>query len=81
MYVDSLVGPANTTESSEVSTGSSSPGFDVTMDGKLRIITINKPKTKNAFTLGMYVGFAEVNAIQNLKLSLLHKQNVQRTIL
>lgn len=58
-FVDSLVGPANSTESLNV-VESSSPGFDVTMDGKLRIITLNKPTTKNAFTLGMYVGFAKL---------------------
>ena len=30
------------------------PGFEVTMDGKLRIIKINKPEKKNALTTTMY---------------------------
>ncbi|XP_057374155.1 enoyl-CoA delta isomerase 2-like [Daphnia carinata] len=58
-FVDSLVGPANSNESLNA-VESSSPGFDVKMDGKLRIITLNKPKTKNAFTLGMYLDFAKL---------------------
>lgn len=71
-FVDSLVGPANSTESLNV-VESSSPGFDVTIDGKLRIITLNKPTTKNAFTLGMYVGFAKVNTNERFVVVIISK--------
>ena len=33
------------------------PGFEVTLDGKLRIIKINRAERKNAMTTTMYQGF------------------------
>ncbi len=59
-FVNSLVGPENSAETS-VAPKSAAAGFEVSMDGKLRIIRINKPEKKNPFTLKMYLDFAQVN--------------------
>ncbi len=59
-FVNSLVGPENSAESS-AAPKSAAAGFEVSMDGKLRIIRINKPEKKNPFTLKMYLDFAQVN--------------------
>ncbi|XP_046457180.1 enoyl-CoA delta isomerase 2-like isoform X2 [Daphnia pulex] len=58
-FVNSLVGPENSAESS-AAPKSAAAGFEVSMDGKLRIIRINKPEKKNPFTLKMYLDFAQL---------------------
>ena len=58
-YVNSLVGPANSAVPDAVEQ-SGAAGFEVSMNGKLRIITINKPTKKNAFSQEMYSNFAKV---------------------
>ncbi len=59
-FVNSLVGPENSAETS-AAPKSAAAGFEVSMDGKLRIIRINKPEKKNPFTLKMYLDFTQVN--------------------
>lgn len=58
-FVNSLVGPENSAEST-AAPKSAAAGFEMSMDGKLRIITINKPARKNAFSQEMYSDFAKV---------------------
>ena len=58
-FVNSLVGTENPAESN-AAPKSAAAGFEVSMDGKLRIITINKPAKKNAFSLEMYSNFVKV---------------------
>jgi len=63
--VDELVGfidasSAPSPESSDKSTIQQEPGFQVSMDGKLRIIKLNKPEKKNALTLTMYLGLVQL---------------------
>jgi peroxisomal 3,2-trans-enoyl-CoA isomerase len=59
-YVNSLVGPENS-EVPKAAEQTAAAGFEVSMNGKLRIITINKPTKKNAFSQEMYSDFAKVN--------------------
>lgn len=61
-YVDSLVGPTETSvkPNEHSKTHSAVSGFDVSMNGKLRIIKINKPEKKNALSVDMYGGFTQV---------------------
>ncbi len=70
--MDSLVGPAVKASTNEVapsdapSQSSSAEGFDVSMNGKLRIIKFNKPLKKNALSTDMYSSFAKVNVAFNI---------------
>ncbi len=61
-YVDSLVGPATAESKVEISSASpgSPEGFEVTRDGKMRIIKINKPDKKNALSTAMYLSVSQV---------------------
>lgn len=65
-YVDSLVGPTESSTKPDKpsdTNSTSATGFDVSMDGRLKIIKLNKPEKKNAFSLDMYITFAHVKWI------------------
>lgn len=60
-YVDSLVSPVAAESKPEISASPGSPeGFEVTREGKMRIIKINKPDKKNALSTAMYLSFSQV---------------------
>ena len=65
-YVDSLVGPAVKSSVNEVAdtpaqSSSVAEGFEVSMNGKLKVIKFNKPQKKNALSTDMYSSLAKVN--------------------
>lgn len=65
-YVDKLVGPTEdkpdkkSQDSNHTSAEGSLEGFQVTQDGKLKIIKFNKPEKKNAISTAMYKTFSQV---------------------
>lgn len=66
--MNSLVPVEETAKVEEKSSSSTkvSTDFEVTMDGKLRVIKINRTERKNAFSTQMYTDFVEVYIISCL---------------